>query len=213
MLVSKSKKHKKKKAALKGKPNGDNGKANGIRVEEENENEDMENEEQDPGPRLELEKQIRHVEASLEIPQTGQAVNGTHPNPEGITASETVEAAEEEDQCSEDHKATTPGLNTPIPFDCTSRDEQTPVSLVDTEARLDALAKERTALRDEVAQLRKSLEQIQGQHKEDLGSVRDQLEQTQSEKEHAETQYRNLLGKVNTIRSQLGDRLKADAVG
>lgn len=82
----------------------------------------------------------------------------------------------------------------------------------DIEARLDAMAQEREALRDEVAGLRKSLEEIQEKHNEELGDVRDQLEERVSEKEHAESQYRSLLGKVNTIRSQLGDRLKADAV-
>ena len=85
-------------------------------------------------------------------------------------------------------------------------------SLNDTEARFDVLARERAALRDEVSQLRKSLEEIRGKHEEELGSIREQLEDTQSGKEHAETQYRNLLGKVNTIKSQLGERLKADAV-
>ena len=86
------------------------------------------------------------------------------------------------------------------------------ISSDDAEARFDILARERAALRDEVTQLRKSLEEIQGKHQEELGSVREQLEDTQAEKEHAEMQYRNLLGKVNTIKSQLGERLKADAV-
>ncbi|MCJ1431973.1 hypothetical protein MMC27_001329 [Xylographa pallens] len=81
----------------------------------------------------------------------------------------------------------------------------------DTEARFDALAKERAMLRDEVTELRKSLEEIQLKHNTELGTVKEQLEDTQGEKDHAETQYRNLLGKVNTIRSQLGERLKADA--
>ena len=72
---------------------------------------------------------------------------------------------------------------------------------------------ERTALREEVAQIRRSLEEIQEKHEDELGSIREQLADTQGEKEQAETQYRNLLGKVNTIRSQLGERLKADAVG
>ena len=82
----------------------------------------------------------------------------------------------------------------------------------DTEARLDALARERETLRDEVAHLRRSLEDLQGKHEEELIDVKGQLEETQGEKDHAETQYRNLLGKVNTIKSQLGERLKADAV-
>ena len=83
----------------------------------------------------------------------------------------------------------------------------------ETDARLQALVNERTALREEVAQVRKALQEIQGKHEEELGTMREQLADTQGEKEQAETQYRNLLGKVNTIRSQLGERLKADAVG
>ena len=82
----------------------------------------------------------------------------------------------------------------------------------DTEERLNALAREREALRDEVAQLRQSLEELRGKHNEETTSLRQELEETQGEKENADTQYRNLLGRVNTIRSQLGERLKADAV-
>jgi len=82
----------------------------------------------------------------------------------------------------------------------------------DMDTRLDALAREKQALREEVAALRKSIEGMQGKHKDVLGELKEHLEGTQGEKEHAETQYRTLLGKVNTIKSQLGERLKADAV-
>jgi predicted nucleic acid-binding Zn-ribbon protein len=85
-------------------------------------------------------------------------------------------------------------------------------SEAETQARLDALTSERTALRAEVAQLRRSLEEVQERHEEELTGIREQLVATKSEKEHAEAQYHNLLGKVNTIKSQLGERLKADAV-
>lgn len=85
-------------------------------------------------------------------------------------------------------------------------------SLADTETRFEALIKDRDALRVEVAALRKSLEELQTKHQTDLEAVHEQLQDTQSEKEQAEEQYQNLLGKVNTIRSQLGERLKADAV-
>jgi DNA repair exonuclease SbcCD ATPase subunit len=85
-------------------------------------------------------------------------------------------------------------------------------SSADTAARLEALAKEREVLREEVAQVRKSLEEIQEKHDEELSSMREQLANAQGEKEQAESQYRSLLGKVNTIKSQLGERLKADAV-
>lgn len=83
----------------------------------------------------------------------------------------------------------------------------------DTEARLEALAHERATLKDQVAELRQSLEEIQQKHEKDVDTLRGQLKERNGEKEQAETQYRNLLGKVNTIRSQLGERLKADAVG
>ena len=75
----------------------------------------------------------------------------------------------------------------------------------------EALEKERDALREEVAQIRQSLADIQKKHVEELGSFEERLTAAQSEKEQAESQYRGLLGKVNTIRSQLGERLKADA--
>lgn len=73
------------------------------------------------------------------------------------------------------------------------------------------MQQERDSLRAEVTSLRQSLESLQERHNEELTGVKEELEQTQQDKEHAETQYRNLLGKVNTIRSQLGERLKADA--
>ena len=101
----------------------------------------------------------------------------------------------------------------PTSKDISLSDKLTASTATDTAARLEALVNERAALREEVAQLRRSLEQIQGKHEEELGSIRERLADTQGEKEQAETQYRNLLGKVNTIRSQLGERLKADAVG
>lgn len=82
----------------------------------------------------------------------------------------------------------------------------------DTSARLDALAQERDSLRQEVTELRKSLEDIQGKHEQEIGSLREELEEASEGKDHFETQYRNLLGRVNTIKSSLGDRLKADAV-
>ena len=92
------------------------------------------------------------------------------------------------------------------------RQRETDTTLEDTEMRLDAMAMEREALQNEVAQLRESLEKLQGKHEEELSDVKNKLEETQGDKDQAETQYRNLLVKVNTIKSQLGERLKADAV-
>ena len=74
------------------------------------------------------------------------------------------------------------------------------------------LTLERQQLQAEVTNLRQSLEEIREKHEIEVGKLRSEVEETQSGKEHVETQYRNLLGKLNTIRSQLGDRLKADAV-
>ena len=82
----------------------------------------------------------------------------------------------------------------------------------DTEERIEAYARDRDLLREEVAELRRSLEEIQVKHQHELEAVRQQLEETQGQKDHSDTQYRNLLGKVNGIKSQLGERLKADAV-
>lgn len=81
----------------------------------------------------------------------------------------------------------------------------------DSTARLDALAKDRDALRQEVSELRQNLENIKEKHQEEINTLQGELEEANEGKEHFETQYRNLLGRVNTIKSSLGDRLKADA--
>ncbi|KAL2423328.1 GRIP domain-containing protein [Exophiala dermatitidis] len=81
----------------------------------------------------------------------------------------------------------------------------------DTSARFDALVKDRDVLRAEVSQLRQSLEELRSKHAAEIETVQTELAETQAEKESAEEQYQSLLGKVNTIRSQLGERLKADA--
>jgi predicted nucleic acid-binding Zn-ribbon protein len=84
--------------------------------------------------------------------------------------------------------------------------------IAEMQTRLNEHSKSRQLLQAEVTSLRKSLEEIQQKHEDELSALRSQLEEAQSGKEHAEIQYRNLLGKVNTIRSQLGERLKSDAV-
>ncbi|KAL9102796.1 MAG: hypothetical protein Q9163_002114 [Psora crenata] len=77
--------------------------------------------------------------------------------------------------------------------------------------RLYTLSKDREALRQEVAQVRQSLQDLQGKYETETSDLRDQLAGSQEEKETAETQYQDLLGRVNTIRKQLGDRLKVYA--
>lgn len=56
-------------------------------------------------------------------------------------------------------------------------------------------------------------EESQSKHEEEIRSLREELDEANEGKEHFETQYKNLLGRVNTIKTSLGDRLKADAVG
>jgi len=86
------------------------------------------------------------------------------------------------------------------------------VASVEPDSRFEALVRDRDSLRVEVAEMRRSLEQIKFKHDEDMEILQNKLEETKNEKEHAEGQFRNLLGKVNTIKAQLGERLKADAV-
>ena len=199
MSALKGKKHKRKKGS-KAKPNGDLGKANSAIAYDEHEIDDAEGEEQESKTPTEPPSSPQKAEIDPAPPLT----NGTR-------------------QKINDHVETSADLNTqsgtvakeksPASEDGLSGDKITILAAADTDARLEALVNERNALREEVAQVRRSLEEIKEKHKEELGSIRVQLADTQGEKEQAETQYRNLLGKVNTIRSQLGERLKADAVG
>ncbi|UNI16115.1 hypothetical protein JDV02_002584 [Purpureocillium takamizusanense] len=80
----------------------------------------------------------------------------------------------------------------------------------DPTAKLDAMGKEREALRAEVEQLRKQLEGIQETHEQETSQLRADLEESNSAKEHAEEQYQNLLGRVEKIKESLSDRLKRD---
>lgn len=71
---------------------------------------------------------------------------------------------------------------------------------------------ERDALRLEVRQVRQSLEELQAEHQTVKDAAQEDLQAAKTGKEHAEEQYQNLLDKVTTIKAQLGDKLKADAV-
>ncbi|KAJ5363233.1 hypothetical protein N7541_004077 [Penicillium brevicompactum] len=77
--------------------------------------------------------------------------------------------------------------------------------------RFDALVRDRDSLRAEVADVRKSLEDIQSKHAAEIEPLQQRLDDAESKKDHAETQYQKLLERVNTIKSQLGERLKEDA--
>lgn len=78
--------------------------------------------------------------------------------------------------------------------------------------KLDELVRERDFLRAEVTEMRRSLEEMQLKHQEELESLQSTLKESDTKKEHAENQFQKLLERVNTIKSQLGERLKEDAV-
>lgn len=83
---------------------------------------------------------------------------------------------------------------------------------INSESRFDALVRDRDCLRVEVTEMRKSLENIQLKHQEEMGILQQNLDESEGKKEHAEHQFQKLLERVNTIKSQLGERLKEDAV-
>ncbi|KAL6895157.1 hypothetical protein GGI43DRAFT_386279 [Trichoderma evansii] len=80
----------------------------------------------------------------------------------------------------------------------------------DTSAKLEAMGKEREALRVEVEQLRKQLESIQENHQTEISQLQTELEDSNAARETAEEQYQTLLGRVEKIKETLSDRLKRD---
>lgn len=91
-------------------------------------------------------------------------------------------------------------------------DEATFDSTSNTNERLDAALKDRDQLRNDVTELRKSLERLQQRQDKETDDIKAQLEESRAGKDYAENRYQKLLGQVNTIKAQLGERLKADAV-
>ncbi|KOS18631.1 GRIP domain-containing protein [Escovopsis weberi] len=80
----------------------------------------------------------------------------------------------------------------------------------DTATKLEAMSKEREALRAEAERLRKQLESIQESHDLEVSHLKADLEESNAAKEHAEEQYQTLLGRVEKIKETLSDRLKRD---
>ena len=78
--------------------------------------------------------------------------------------------------------------------------------------RFDALVRERDSLRADVADMRRSLEEIQSKHGAEMESLQGKANEAENKKEHAEVQFQKLLERVNIIKAQLGERLKEDAV-
>lgn len=57
---------------------------------------------------------------------------------------------------------------------------------------------------------REEIAALKIQHAEEMSTVRAELEETESSRENWESQYHTLLTRVNTIKTTLGERLKAD---
>ena len=215
--MSKSKKHKKKRTGRKDRPNGKSGVVNGEIGDEPEKQVYVDNQEQEEEPATPLSS----TESSIEIHEPvltdtlftngDMVLNGTSDPP----SKRTTHLASGEAVDADFSPYRQPDTSTPAEQELSVSDvlqEDARAVPEDTETRFEALTQEREALRDEVTQLRKSLEELRGKHEEELFEVKARLHGTQGEKDHAEMQYRNLLGKVNTIKSQLGERLRADAV-
>lgn len=81
-----------------------------------------------------------------------------------------------------------------------------------SEGRFETLVRDRDSLRAEVTDMRKSLEEIQSKHRSETKDLQGKLGDAETKREHAESQFQKLLERVNTIKSQLGERLKEDSV-
>ncbi|KAL8397730.1 hypothetical protein RB594_004436 [Gaeumannomyces avenae] len=102
-------------------------------------------------------------------------------------------------------KAQPPQPPTPTPTTTTTVD-----GAGDAGAKFDAMTQERDALRAEVEQLRQELEKIRESHSTETSQLRSELEESEAARDRAEDQYQNLLGRVEKIKTTLGDRLKRD---
>lgn len=90
------------------------------------------------------------------------------------------------------------------------KDEEESSGAAATTAKLEAMSQEREALRQEVEQLRKQLESLQESHVQEVAQLKTELEESEAAKDHAESQYQTLLGRIEKIKETLGERLKRD---
>ncbi|MCJ1279977.1 hypothetical protein MMC21_007802 [Puttea exsequens] len=207
--TSKSRKSKKKKGS-RTRPNGDNKDDNGTKAEAEDDAEQEEDADKD------AEKEVQESRTPIEPPSSPRKVEANHiiPLTNGLPT-RNREPPDKSEDVGLHRRSLSQGQGGPPTNGLVAGQKQPADTPESTPAvpnvSAEALEKERDALREEVAQIRQSLADIQKKHVEELGSFEERLTAAQSEKEQAESQYRGLLGKVNTIRSQLGERLKADA--
>lgn len=64
----------------------------------------------------------------------------------------------------------------------------------------------------EVLRLRAELAELKELHERDRAAADKRLADLQGQKDSVDAQYQSLLGRVTTIRTTLGERMKADAV-
>ncbi|KAK4575252.1 hypothetical protein LTR86_001104 [Recurvomyces mirabilis] len=193
--ASKKKKKSKKKANGRATDGGGSAEANGVK-HEAGQDADEDDDDDDVPETLRV---VKLNEDTLHMPSSPPAPASPTEGRDLPTQNGAQQSPQQ--KVEEDERETVP----PSAPDATAPAQDSLPS--ETTARLDALQQERDLLREEVTRLRQSLESIQTVH----GEQRTELELSQQGKENAELQYRNLLGKVNTIRSQLGERLKQDA--
>lgn len=93
-----------------------------------------------------------------------------------------------------------------------NKEPDPPAETSGSEDRFEALVRDRDSLRAEVTDMRKSLEEIQSKHRSEMEGVQGKLDDAETKREHAEAQFQKLMERVNTIKSQLGERLKEDSV-
>lgn len=199
-LDPKNKRNKKKKNA-KARTNGDSAKPNGVKNDEEKVDHDADEEEQDTSDLCQPQSPTQ-ADTDDRLEAASGMGGGFESSMKNYPDQRFMESNGEQGEAS-----------LPKPITQPAGPDRTKASSAQDGTRLEDMAREREALRDEVSYMRKSLEKIQERHEEEMGRIREQLSQTEEGREQAQTQYQNLLGKVNTIRSQLGERLKADAVG
>ena len=203
LVVSKIKKQKKKKSGKK-RPNGDESKSNGIHDEPLEERGDAEDEDYGSKTSTEPPNSPQKTEADqIQVLSNGHSGNKLE------------EVGRSEKTVPDNNDGPGEGLLGPreasAAADFAMEDSKSSTSEMHTDYQ--ALLAEKHSLQEELAQVRSAMEGVQKKHEEDLESLREHLTVTRTEKDQAEAQYRGLLGKVSTIRSQLGERLKADAVG
>ncbi|KAJ2984277.1 hypothetical protein NUW58_g6111 [Xylaria curta] len=140
------------------------------------------------------------VEDGVKAPEI--AKNGESHDDDGDQSDDNDEPAEittDDQKASANGHTASPSVNG-HPYEHTSSDP-------DTTARLDAMTKEREALKAEVEGLRKQLENLNTSHVQETTQLKSELEEVEAAKEQVEEQYQTLVGRVEKIKEGVGNRL------